>query len=188
MSLAPDAPRSDSAAGGLDASTTADEPDGGDGFAVVSSRFADWQRPAGEGQRQAALGTISGGRLGMVAPGVMAGGDPTASAETENEAMDEAIDPAGAVPTPASMVRPYFPETPPLPAPRAEKPKAAEPAAKSNGKIVRSVNMRSRPATGSSTITVIPGGSSVGVVSCRYWCQVEYDGRRGYVYKSFLQR
>lgn len=166
----------------------ADDPDDRTQVAVVSSRFADFgQRSTSRGQRQAALGTIGGGRLGMTAPGLVAGAAPTASTE-EAEADAATLDPADAVPTPASMIRPYFPETPPVQLPHTQPSEAPKSAAKSSGKIVRAVNMRSRPANGSQTVTVIPGGSSVGVISCRHWCQVEYDGRRGYVYKTFLQR
>jgi uncharacterized protein YraI len=35
----------------------------------------------------------------------------------------------------------------------------------------------------------IPRGSQIQVAAgCRHWCAVTYDGRRGFVYKSFLSR
>ena len=33
---------------------------------------------------------------------------------------------------------------------------------------------------------VVPAGKSVSVLSCESWCQISYEGRKGWVYKSFL--
>jgi hypothetical protein len=61
------------------------------------------------------------------------------------------------------------------------------PAAGTRQVQVRSgVNMRSRPKSGSGVLTVIPSKAVVQVVSCKAWCEVIYQGQRGYVYKSYL--
>jgi len=53
-------------------------------------------------------------------------------------------------------------------------------------KIARAVNMRTRPVSGSKVIRVIPSGATVGLMSCKGWCEVTYQGSRGFIYKSFV--
>jgi hypothetical protein len=50
----------------------------------------------------------------------------------------------------------------------------------------RGVNMRSRPKSGSSVITVIPANATVQLAGCKVWCEIVYKGRRGYIYKDFV--
>jgi hypothetical protein len=88
----------------------------------------------------------------------------------------------------------------PQPAPRQKKTvvAAVEPEAEvqqasaaetANAKVRSSVFLRSRPADGSKVLVTIPRGSQIQVAAgCRHWCAVTYDGRRGFVYKSFLSR
>lgn len=59
----------------------------------------------------------------------------------------------------------------------------------SGGRKVRTaVTMRSRPANGASPVGVIPTNASVTVApGCKAWCQVSYNGKRGYIYKGFLR-
>jgi hypothetical protein len=54
------------------------------------------------------------------------------------------------------------------------------------GTIRRAVNMRASPSSRGGVITVVPARSSVDVVSCKHWCEIVYKGRRGFVYRSFL--
>jgi len=55
-------------------------------------------------------------------------------------------------------------------------------------RIRTSVNMRSGPADGSRVLGVIPSNSTVSLApGCRHWCKVTYQGRTGYIYKSFLR-
>lgn len=55
-------------------------------------------------------------------------------------------------------------------------------------RIRTSVNMRSSPADGSRVLGVIPGNSTVSLApGCRHWCKVTFEGRTGYIYKSFLR-
>lgn len=56
------------------------------------------------------------------------------------------------------------------------------------GRIRSAVNMRSRPVSGSRVLGVIPTNSVVSLApGCRDWCKVSYQGRTGYIYKSFLR-
>jgi uncharacterized protein YraI len=49
--------------------------------------------------------------------------------------------------------------------------------------------LRARPADGSKVLVTIPRGTNVQVdPGCRHWCAVTYNGKRGFVYKSFLSR
>lgn len=70
--------------------------------------------------------------------------------------------------------------------PEVEPASAAETA---SAKVRSSVFLRSRPADGSKVLVTIPGGSKISVAAgCRHWCAVTYEGKRGFVYKSFLSR
>ena len=33
---------------------------------------------------------------------------------------------------------------------------------------------------------VVPAGSAVNVLSCDGWCQIAYNGRKGWIYKNYL--
>ncbi|MBX3581478.1 MAG: SH3 domain-containing protein [Rhizobiaceae bacterium] len=52
--------------------------------------------------------------------------------------------------------------------------------------VKSAVNMRSAPKKGASVLGVVPAGTSVKVMSCDGWCQISWNGRNGWVYKSFL--
>ncbi len=53
-------------------------------------------------------------------------------------------------------------------------------------RVRQAVNMRAAPKKGAGVLGVVPAGKSVSVLSCESWCQISYEGRRGWVYKSFL--
>lgn len=55
-----------------------------------------------------------------------------------------------------------------------------------NARVTTAVNMRSGPQSGSRVLSIVPTGATVNVVSCDGWCQIAYNGRTGWVYKSFL--
>lgn len=59
-------------------------------------------------------------------------------------------------------------------------------AANRTATIASAVNMRAKGAKGARVIGVIPRGATVGLVGCDSWCEVIYEGRRGFIYKSFL--
>jgi len=48
------------------------------------------------------------------------------------------------------------------------------------------VTMREAPRRGGAVIQNLPGGTKVELVSCTAWCEIVADGKRGFVYKSFL--
>lgn len=89
-----------------------------------------------------------------------------------------------------SSVSAYLPEEPATPTPKPKKNTAAAQVAalpdSGSGRIIRAVNMRSAPKKGAGVLTVVPAGTSVKVMSCNSWCQISYEGREGWVYKSFL--
>jgi hypothetical protein len=58
--------------------------------------------------------------------------------------------------------------------------------ATSPGHIARAVTMRAGPKKGAAAITTVPAKADVQVVSCEKWCQIVYNGKRGWIYKSFL--
>ncbi len=51
----------------------------------------------------------------------------------------------------------------------------------------QAVNMRAGPANGAPTLTVVPGGQDLQVVGCDGWCEVVFEGTRGWIYQSFLR-
>ena len=53
-------------------------------------------------------------------------------------------------------------------------------------RVTSAVNMRSAPKKGAGVLGVVPAGTNVKVLSCDGWCQISYNGRKGWVYKSFL--
>lgn len=49
------------------------------------------------------------------------------------------------------------------------------------------VNMRAAPRSGSRVILVVPDGAKVSMAAgCKDWCRISYNGRTGYVYRSFV--
>lgn len=53
--------------------------------------------------------------------------------------------------------------------------------------IKRSVNMRAKPEKGGAVMRVIPAKSAVELVSCTQWCEIVFEGERGYIFKSYVQ-
>ncbi len=53
-------------------------------------------------------------------------------------------------------------------------------------RVSEAVNMRSRPKRGSGVILVVPAKAAVNVLSCDQWCEVTYNGKKGWIYKSFV--
>ena len=48
------------------------------------------------------------------------------------------------------------------------------------------VRMRSKASNGSKVVGVVPDNAEVGVVSCSSWCEITYNGKRGFVYKRYV--
>lgn len=76
--------------------------------------------------------------------------------------------------------------------PPQDEPEVAPAASENseNGRSVRvgrAVNMRAGPGAGKRVLGVIPAGSTVSLYGCKGWCEVSYNGKRGFIYRSFLQ-
>ncbi|WP_371346767.1 SH3 domain-containing protein [Ancylobacter sp. IITR112] len=50
----------------------------------------------------------------------------------------------------------------------------------------RAVTMRAAPKKGAAAIGNLPGGKQVELVTCQQWCEIVVDGKRAFVYKSFI--
>jgi hypothetical protein len=75
-----------------------------------------------------------------------------------------------------------------IPPPALEKAAAQKPARVAaptrKDRVNDYVNLRSSPR--GKVLTVVPAKAEVGVVECRAWCKIVYEGRTGYVYKDFV--
>lgn len=67
------------------------------------------------------------------------------------------------------------------------KAKPGKVAAAGTGRILRPVTMRSGPKKGAAAIVTVPARTSVQVMSCKQWCQIVYNGKTGWVYKSYIK-
>lgn len=52
--------------------------------------------------------------------------------------------------------------------------------------VTTHVNMRAAPENEAAVLTVLPTGTDVKLIGCDMWCEIDFDGRRGWVYKSFI--
>jgi hypothetical protein len=55
------------------------------------------------------------------------------------------------------------------------------------GRVNKHVNLRSGPNDESKVLRVVPAKASLSIINCESWCEVVYEGTRGYVYKSFVK-
>lgn len=60
-------------------------------------------------------------------------------------------------------------------------------AAAGNGRILRAVTMRSGPKKNAAAISTVPARTSVQVMNCKQWCQIVYNGKTGWIYKSYIK-
>lgn len=70
---------------------------------------------------------------------------------------------------------------------RNEQTAAVQQPALKPARVVSWVDMRSRPRDGASTIMVVPAEARVQAETNCGWCAVEYEGKRGFIYKKFLR-
>jgi hypothetical protein len=101
---------------------------------------------------------------------VAAPGDPAANANPDGAQT-------AAIPTPK----------PELPQPAQANAKPQKVAAAGNGRTLRAVTMRSGPKKNAAAIATVPAKTSVQVMSCKQWCEVVYNGKRGWIYKSYIK-
>ncbi|WP_187971895.1 SH3 domain-containing protein [Aquibium microcysteis] len=67
----------------------------------------------------------------------------------------------------------------------AELPEQPDDAART-ASVNAPVNMRKGPGSKHGVMMVIPRRAKVDVYDCDLWCKVGYEGRTGYIYKSFV--
>ena len=60
-------------------------------------------------------------------------------------------------------------------------------AAAGTGRILRTVTMRTGPKKNAAAMGTVPARASVQVMSCKKWCQIVYNGKRGWIYKSYIK-
>lgn len=125
---------------------------------------------------------------GNLAQDASSANDPFAMIVTPDENSEPTVDLAATVPHV------------PLAAPRAER--AREPvdndpapakaattgrALTGNTALNEAANMRAAPRSGSKVILVVPDGARVSIApGCEQWCEISYNGQRGFVYKDFI--
>lgn len=55
-------------------------------------------------------------------------------------------------------------------------------------KATQYVNMRSAPADDASVLAVVPANAAIEAETDCRWCEVNYDGQKGYIFQSFIAR
>lgn len=98
--------------------------------------------------------------------------------------------PDGAKTAAIPQVQPQAPEQQPAASDDDNSKVKAKPrkvAAAGNGRILRAVTMRSGPKKNAGAIGTVPARTSVQVMNCKQWCQIVYNGKTGWVYKSYIK-
>ncbi|TPI09550.1 SH3 domain-containing protein [Mesorhizobium sp. B4-1-3] len=112
-----------------------------------------------------------------------------AASETSTAAKKPSDKMDGAQTAAIPEANPQVPDSEPAatddPAQLKSKPQKAGAAA--NGRILRAVTMRSGPKKGAAAIITVPAKASVQVMNCKQWCEIVYNGKRGWVYKSYVK-
>jgi hypothetical protein len=118
---------------------------------------------------------------------------PTAETSAGSELAKVAPPPAAAANGPDDAKTAAIPdvaiEEPEAAAGEAGKAKAEAPktAGAGTGTIIRAVTMRSGPKKNAAAIATVPARTSVQVMSCKKWCQIVYNGKTGWIYKSYIR-
>ncbi|WP_232375559.1 SH3 domain-containing protein [Mesorhizobium comanense] len=119
---------------------------------------------------------------------------PAADTDATDELAKVAAPAAGGNPDGAPTaaipeVQPQTPDQQPAAEDDGGKPKAKshKVAAVGTGRILRAVTMRSGPKKGAAAIGTVPARTSVQVMSCKQWCQIVYNGKTGWIYKSYIK-
>jgi hypothetical protein len=107
----------------------------------------------------------------------------SAPADDQSAAGNNADAQTAAIPE----VKPQAPDADPAAAgdDTAAKPKQA--SAGANGRILRPVTMRAGPKKGAAAILTVPAKAPVQVMNCKQWCEIVYNGKHGWVYKSYVK-
>ena len=54
-------------------------------------------------------------------------------------------------------------------------------------KVTTAVNLRAGPKDEAKVIAVVPARETVQLINCDGWCEVVFQGQRGWIYKSFIR-
>ncbi|QKV19473.1 SH3 domain-containing protein [Oricola thermophila] len=159
-------------------------PEGGAGpVSPTAPRLAQVERPLADGSERfvvapksprPAVPAVDDGPVAAL-PGAAAEPVPVAETEADVVAIEAELAAAGA-------------DTFALPEAPAETA-AADPAepAMVTARAREWVNLRAGPDNGAEVLAVVPGGDDLRVEpDCSGWCAVAWDGRRGYIYESFI--
>jgi hypothetical protein len=112
---------------------------------------------------------------------------PAPASETAAKTPGDKMDGAQTAAIPEA--KPQAPDADPAATDNAAQPKP-EPqkvGATANGRILRAVTMRSGPKKGAAAIVTVPAKASVQVMNCKQWCEIVYNGKHGWVYKSYVK-
>jgi SH3-like domain-containing protein len=104
--------------------------------------------------------------------------DASVASDNGDETDDTATAAIATVPLPASA---------PFPEPRADEAGEAEEAAGREARVTKYVNLRSGPNDESKIVAVVPAKAQVSVLDCKAWCEVVFDGKKGWIYKRFIR-
>ncbi|MER9170479.1 SH3 domain-containing protein [Mesorhizobium australicum] len=125
-----------------------------------------------------------------------------AQSSTDTDATDElakvaapsppadSSNPDGAQTAAIPETQPQAPEQQPAATDDAGSKAKANPrkvTAAGNGRILRAVTMRSAPKKGATPIGTVPARTSVQLMGCKKWCEIVYNGKHGWVYKSYVK-
>lgn len=114
--------------------------------------------------------------------------DASADGDLPDSGPTAAIPPA--LPAEISALAPE--PRPAPPAVQAATQAAGNGAAGRNGAGLRpavvnhAVNMRAAPNKGGEVLMVVPGGAAIDAATDCSWCEIRYQGRAGFIYKSFV--
>lgn len=99
-------------------------------------------------------------------------------------------DPDGAQTAAIPAAQPQAPEQQPEATQNDNSQAKAKPrkvVAVGTGRILRAVTMRSGPKKNAAAISTVPAKASVQVMGCQKWCQIVYNGKTGWIYKSYIK-
>jgi hypothetical protein len=159
----------------------------------LQSRVSDAERgePAAKEPAEAAAPRVAEAGDEATAPPAPEPGPPGAAAP---DAQAASVDLPAA--TPVAVQESAPPPPPAWPAvtirePLLDSPTSegggVPPVAASTARVVRAVNLRAGPGNSEAVLGIVPAGASVDVIGCRHWCEVVFEGQRGWLYRNFLE-
>ncbi|TIQ94606.1 SH3 domain-containing protein [Mesorhizobium sp.] len=147
------------------------------------------EKPATQNDKPAvaAFAESASGNDASAALAEVASPAPAAAQSADAKKPDDKMDAAqtAAIPDAKPRVAEAQPAAPDEVAQDSPKPENA--GTGTNGRVLRAVTMRSGPKNGAAAIVTVPAKSAVQVMSCKKWCEIVYNGKRGWIYKSFVK-